>query len=139
MQFDLWSKGLAQQKVDCVVAGVYDEPALAPEARSVDSAANGRLAALVGRGDFSGRAGETQLVTDVRGIAAGRVLLVGLGPEKRYNRKAWRRAWASAIAALARTRVTSAAIGIERPPARELGDYDFGRAAAEIAGSTLYR
>jgi leucyl aminopeptidase len=67
------------------------------------------------------------------------VLLVGLGAGKSYGQKVWRRACASAISALARTRIASAALALERPPARELGDYEFGRATAQIAGSTLYR
>jgi leucyl aminopeptidase len=139
MELEVWSKGLAQLAVDCVVAGVFDEPALAPEARILDGAAGGRLKTLIERGDFSGRTGETLLVTEVSGVAAGRVLLVGLGAAKSFNRKVWRRACTAAIAALARTRMTSAAFAIERPAARQLDDYYFGRCMAEIAGSTLYR
>ncbi|HYK25649.1 MAG TPA: leucyl aminopeptidase [Steroidobacteraceae bacterium] len=139
MQLDLWSKGPARLDVECVAVGVFDEPALAPQGRSLDEAAGGRLAALIERGDFSGRAGETQLVTDLPGIPGGRVLLVGLGASKSYSQKAWRRACASAVAALARTRIASAALALERPSARELGDYEFGRATAQIAGSALYR
>jgi leucyl aminopeptidase len=44
-----------------------------------------------------------------------------------------------AIGALARTRVVSAALALERPPVRELDDYYFGRSSAEITGSSLYR
>lgn len=139
MQWDVWSKGLAQLAVDCVVVGVFDEPALASEARALDAAAGGRLKSLVARGDFSGRSGETLLLTEVTGVGAGRVLLVGLGPAKGYGRKAWRRACGTAVSALARTRIRSAAFGIDRPPARELDDYYFGRCLAELAGSTLYR
>ncbi len=139
MQFDVWSKGLAQLAVDCVVVGVFDEPQLGSEARTLDSAAGGRLKSLLARGDFSGRSGETLLLTEVPGVAVGRVLLVGLGPTKAFNRKAWRRACGTAISALARTRIRSAALGIDRPLARELDDYYFGRCVAELAGSTLYR
>ena len=139
MQFDVWSKGPAQLAVDCVVVGIFDEPELAGEARAIDAAASGRLKALLARGDFSGRSGETLLLTDVSGVAAGRVLLVGLGPAKGYGRKAWRRACGAAVTALSRTRVRSAGFGIERPSARKLDDYYFGRALAEITGSTLYR
>ncbi|HUN72905.1 MAG TPA: leucyl aminopeptidase [Steroidobacteraceae bacterium] len=139
MQLEVWSKGLAQLPVGCVVAGVFDEPALAPETRTLDAAAGGKLGALIERGDFSGRSGETLLLTEVSGVAAGRVLLVGLGAAKSFNRKAWRRACAAAVAVLARTRIPSAAFAIERPPARQLDDYYFGRCIAEIAGSALYR
>jgi leucyl aminopeptidase len=64
---------------------------------------------------------------------------VGLGPRTQFSRKTWRRAMAHAIGALARTRVGTAAIALERPAARELDDYYFGRCSAEIAGSALYR
>jgi leucyl aminopeptidase len=139
MQFDLWSKGLATLDVECVAVGVFDEYELASEARALDAAAGGRIKALVARGDFAGRTGETLLLTDVAGVKAGRVLLVGQGVARGFTRKAWRRACGSAITALARTRIKSAAIGLERPPARELDDYYFGRAVAEITGSVLYR
>ncbi len=139
MQFEVWSKGLAQLAVECIVVGVFDEPQLGPEARALDTAAGGRLKALIARGDFSGRSGETLLLTEVAAVSAGRVLLVGLGPAKSYGRKAWRRACGTAVSALTRTRIRSAAFGLERPSARELNDYHFGRALAEITGSTLYR
>ncbi len=139
MQFEVWSKGLAQLAVECIVVGVFDEPQLGPEARALDTAAGGRLKALITRGDFSGRSGEALLLTEVAAVSAGRVLLVGLGPAKSYGRKAWRRACGTAVSALTRTRIRSAAFGLERPSARELNDYHFGRALAEITGSTLYR
>jgi leucyl aminopeptidase len=139
MQFDLWSKGLATLDAECIVGGVFDEYELASETRALDAAAGGRIKTIVARGDFAGRVGETLLLTDVPGVKAARVLLVGLGTARSFTRKAWRRACGAAIAALARTRIRSAAIAIERPAARELDDYYFGRAIAEIAGSTLYR
>jgi leucyl aminopeptidase len=139
MQFEVWSKGLAELAVECIVAGVFDDPELAGEARTLDSAAAGKLKALIGRGDFSGRSAETLLLTDVPGVESGRVLLVGLGSRKSFGRKSWRRACTAALNALARTRIASAAFAIERPAARELDDYYFGRSLAELAGSALYR
>jgi leucyl aminopeptidase len=94
---------------------------------------------LLGRGDFSGRSGETLLLTDVPDLPAGRVLLVGLGSRKSFGRKSWRRACTVALNALARTRIASAAFAIERPAVKELDDYYFGRCLAELAGSALYR
>ncbi|HUK02176.1 MAG TPA: leucyl aminopeptidase [Steroidobacteraceae bacterium] len=138
MQFEVWSKDPGALAADCVVVGVFDEPQLTAEARTLDAAAGGRLKTLIARGDFSGRAGETLLVTDLP-LKAGRVLLVGLGVRGSYGRKAWRRAYTVAMHALARTRISSAAFAIERPPTRELDDYYFGRAIAEIVGSALYR
>jgi leucyl aminopeptidase len=139
MDFGVWTKGLAALNVDCLVVGVFDEAELSAEAASVDAACGGRLKKLLERGDFPGRAGETLLLADLPGLGASRVLLAGLGAKKQFHRKAWRKAWAAAAAALLRTRIGSCALAIARPAARELDDYYFGRAVAEITGAALYR
>ena len=139
MEFGVWSKGLATLAVDCLVLGVFEEAQLGAEARSVDLACGGRLKQLLERGDFSGRAGETLLVTDLTGLGAARVLLTGLGPAKHLQRKSWRKAWSAAVAALTRTRIASCAVAIDRPAAKQLDDYYFGRAVAELTGAALYR
>ena len=139
MEFALWTKGLATLAVDCLVVGVFEEAELGAEARAVDAACGGRLQRLLTRGDFTGRAGETLLITEVTEIPARRVLLVGLGARAQLSRRSWRRAWGAGLGALGRTRIASVALGLDRPAARELDDYYFGRAVAEIAGATLYR
>jgi leucyl aminopeptidase len=139
MEFGVWTKGLAGLPVDCLVVGVFEESELGAEARSVDVASGGRLKKLLARGDFSGRAGETQLLGDLTGIAATHVLLTGLGSRKQLTRKSWRKAWTSAATALTRTKIASCAVALDRPDARSLDDYYLGRAVAEIVGAVLYR
>jgi leucyl aminopeptidase len=139
MEFGVWTKGLATLAVDCLVVGVFEETELGGEAKSVDAACGGRLQRLLARGDFTGRTGDTLLVTEVTELPARRVLLVGLGARAQLSRRTWRRAWGNALAALGRTRIASVALALDRPAARELDDYYFGRAVAEIAGATLYR
>jgi leucyl aminopeptidase len=139
MEFAVWTKGLAALAVDCLVVGVFEESELGAEARAVDAASGGRLQRLLTRGDFAGRAGETLLITEVTELPGRRVLLVGLGARAQLTRRSWRRALGSAVAALSRTRIASVALALERPAARELDDYYFGRAVAELAGATLYR
>jgi len=139
MEFGVWTKGLATLAVDCLVLGVFEEGELSGEARAVDSACGGRLKSLLERGDFPGRAGDTLLVGDLPGLAASRVLLTGLGTKKAFQRKAWRRACQSALAQLARTRIGSCAIAIDRPETKQLDDYYLGRQVAELTGTALYR
>jgi leucyl aminopeptidase len=139
MEFGVWTKGLASLAVDCLVVGVFEETELGGEAKSVDTACGGRLQRLLARGDFTGRTGDTLLVTEVTELPARRVLLVGLGARAQLSRRTWRRAWGNALAALGRTRIASVALALDRPAARELDDYYFGRAVAEIAGAALYR
>jgi leucyl aminopeptidase len=139
MHFEVWTKGLATLAVDCVVVGIFEEGELSGEAQGLDTASSGKLKKLLARGDFPGRSGETLLVTDLPGVHASRVLLTGLGTKKNFARKSWRKAWTSALSAIARTRIGSVAVAIDRPDSKELDDYYFGRAIAELTGSALYR
>jgi len=139
MEFALWTKGLPTLAVDCLVVAVFEEAELGAEARAVDAACGGRLQRLLARGDFTGRPGDTLLITEITELPARRVLLVGLGARAQLSRRGWRRAWGGAVAALSRTRIASVALALDRPPARDLDDYYFGRAVAEVAGATLYR
>jgi leucyl aminopeptidase len=139
MRCDAFSRRAASQRSDCLVIGAFERNELGTEAAAVDRAVRGRVRRLLASGDFSGRAGETLLLPDVPGLAAGRLLLVGLGTKAQYNRRNWRRALQSAFAALTRTRIASAAIALERPGGREIDDYYFGRCTAELAGASLYR
>ncbi|HTT42350.1 MAG TPA: leucyl aminopeptidase [Steroidobacteraceae bacterium] len=139
MEFGVWTKGLATLAVDCLVLGVFEESELSGEARALDGACGGRLKKLLERGDFAGRAGDTLLIAELPGISASRVLLVGLGSKKAFQRKAWRRACQAALAALVRTRIGSCAIALDRPETRQLDDYYLGRQVAELTGAALYR
>jgi len=144
MQFETWTKALPELSVDVLAVGVYDDGDLTPEARILDLRGREKLSRLTKRGDFSAKPGETWLVTDLEGLSAERVLLVGLGAKSpatkpELTRKAWRRAIGAAITATARTRVTSLALALPRPATKLLNDERLGRAVAEVAGNTLYR
>ena len=139
MQFDTWTKALAELPIDCVAVGVQDDGELTPEAKSLDLRCREKLSRLTKRGDFSGKPGETWLVTDLEGIRAERVLLVGLGAKADVTRKTWRRMVVAAISAATRTRVTSLALALPRPAAKVLSDERLGRSVAELTGNTLYR
>jgi leucyl aminopeptidase len=139
MHFDIWTTEITTVAAECLILGVFEEGELTEEARAVDAATGGRIAALLERGDFSGKSGETLLVTDLTGTKATRALLSGLGARKGFTRRAWRRAVSAALAAIARTRITSIALAIARPGSKELDDYYLGRAAAELTGAALYQ
>src|SRR5438552_10482561 len=132
MKFDLWTKPLPALAVDCLVVGVFEGGELSKEASALDLVSTGRLKSVVERGDVSGRTDESLLLVDLPRIKASRVLITGLGSRKNYNRKGWRKAMESSLAALTRTRVHSAAFAIPRPAVDELNDYEFGRALSEI-------
>lgn len=137
MDLDVFSRGLASLEVDCVIVGIFEGGALSPAASEIDRAARGALTRLVERGDLTGRSGELQMLPELRGVSAPRVLVVGLG--KNVSRTSWRRACLAALGAVGKTRARSAALALERPARRELDDLHFGRSSAELLAASLYR
>ncbi|MGN7832431.1 leucyl aminopeptidase [Pseudoxanthomonas sp. 22568] len=85
LEFTLNHDAPASAGVDCVVVGAYGDKTLTPAAQAIDAASGGRLAALVARGDISGKTGKTALLHDLPGVAAPRVLVVGLGEAAKFG------------------------------------------------------
>ena len=140
MQFETWTKNLADLSTDCVAVGVHEDGELSAEARVLDQRTGQKISRLLKRGDFAGKAGETWLLADLEGISAERVLLVGLGNKTTdLTRKSWRAAVRAAINAATRTRCTALALALPRPAAKLLTDERLGRAVAEVTGHALYR
>jgi len=84
----------------CLVVGVYEPRKLSAAAAGIDRAAKGYLASVVRRGDMQGKPGSTLLLHSVPGVAAERVLLVGLGRERDFLEKRYRESVAAAVRAL---------------------------------------
>jgi leucyl aminopeptidase len=139
MQFQTLLNPLATARTESLAVGIHDEGELPPSTQALDQALKGRLKALLQRGDLSTRLGDTQLLVDLPGAKAPRIIVVGLGAARSFDRRAWRKAVSAALAAVLRTRATSLALGIDRPASVHLDDYYFGRAVAELTQSALYR
>jgi leucyl aminopeptidase len=93
---------IAQFETDAIVVNLFEgvtSPGGATGA--VDAALGGQIQRLISRGDFSGAAGTTALLYPDGGIPARRVLLVGLGPQEKFDYIQARRASAVAASALA--------------------------------------
>jgi len=98
MQFSIKALSPETAKSGCIVLGVYAGKTLTPPAARVDRAARGALrSALV---DLPGKAGGTLLLRGLPGVAAERVLLVGLGERGEFAEGAFREAVRGAAAAL---------------------------------------
>jgi len=84
-------------KTDCVAVGVYSDGSLAPAARRLDTAAKGALKAAIKSGDVTGKRGSAVLLRGVPGVAAARVLLVGLGAPGELNDRGFAEAVKTAV------------------------------------------
>ena len=102
MEFSIKTLSPETAKLGCVVLGVFGtnaaEKELTAPARRVDQHARGALRAALA--DLSGKAGSTLLLRGLSGIAAERVLLVGLGARKEFGEAAYRDAVRAAAGAL---------------------------------------
>src|SRR4051812_35525300 len=77
--------GVAGIKTDCIVVGVFENKKLSQAARSIDR--KGDITAALKSGDISGKPGSTLLMRNVDGVAAERILLIGLGNEDSVTEK----------------------------------------------------
>lgn len=87
MEFSIKQGSPEKLKSGCVVVGVFEGGKLSPAAQIIDKAAKHVLSDLIAQGDISGKASSTLLLHKLSGVAAERVLLVGLGKANEINNK----------------------------------------------------
>ena len=98
MEFSIKTQAPEAARIGCVVVGIYAGKELTPAARRIDQASHGALRKALG--DLSGKAGSTLLLRSLSGVAAERVLLVGLGEHKELSEARFRDAVRAAANAL---------------------------------------
>lgn len=138
MEFSIKSGDLSQIKTACILVGVYDSKHLDEAGEKLDKATGQALSRAVKSGDISGKTGSTLLLHVEKGIAAQRVLLVGLGAEKSYGRKTFATALAAGFKALKGTAVTDVLLSFDT---KQAGDDLYWKLeqAAVLAIDAAYR
>jgi leucyl aminopeptidase len=76
---------IAGARTGCIAVGVFENKKLSHAALALDQ--NGAISAAVKSGDLSGKSGSTLLIRRVDGVAAERILLVGLGKKESIGDK----------------------------------------------------
>jgi leucyl aminopeptidase len=100
VQFSIKASSPEKARTDCVVVGVLEGRRPTDAARSLDRASRSHLTSILKHGDLEGKLGSTLLLHNVPGIAAARVLLVGLGKSDEFGPKQYREAVRAAVRAL---------------------------------------
>jgi leucyl aminopeptidase len=126
---------------ELLVLGVFRDGPLTGSARAVNDRSSGRLAALLGRIDLGEEAGEAHFAGPLPGIAAQRLLLIGLGCAEHFSDRAYRQALtaaarvldgdvaAEAVVTLAENEVPRRTLGWRMRQAGQIladGRHDFG-------------
>jgi leucyl aminopeptidase len=71
---------ISSLNVECIVIGVYEDKRLSPQAKALNTF--GQVTDALHSGDISGKLNSSLLLRDVPGVAASRILLVGLGKDE---------------------------------------------------------
>ena len=100
MEFSIKNGNPEKQRNACVIVGVYESRKLSAAAAAIDRASDGYLGSILRRGDMEGKLGSSLLLHNVPGTLCDRVLLVGLGKEREFREREYRRAVAASIKAL---------------------------------------
>lgn len=98
------------------MAGIFEDGTLSSSASALDKASGGEISALMKSGDIEGSLGKTRLLFNVTGIAAQRVVVLGMGKPDRIGAKSWKDCIKSATSALIGSGATSASFLLEDIP-----------------------
>ena len=139
MEFNIKSGDLAGRASPCLILGVFEKRQLPPPTQLIDTASQGHLNRILGKGDLDGEAGRTLLLHEVPALAAERVLLVSLGPQEKYDRKTYGKALAAALAHLNQTGAPEALCALPASAPPELDRYLAVRDAITTALDKAYR
>src|SRR5579872_2586273 len=139
MQFSLKSAAAETVATPCLIAGLFEGGKLPAATQALDQASHGYLSKLVKSGAIEGRTGQTLLLFDVPKLAAERVLLVGLGPEKDLSLRSYRRAMQRVTKALNDAGVKEAVSTLTLLSFKDADAYWLTRHAVEAAEEVCYR
>ncbi len=92
MKLSLSSTPLAETESPCLVIAVTDGGGLSPSAQEVDRAGDGKLSRLLESRDINTSLGKTTMLHGFPGLAAGRLMIIGLGKAGKLSASRWDRA-----------------------------------------------
>jgi len=108
LKFSLTQAAPETAESPCIIVGIHEERVLSAAAERVNEVSGGALKRLVDSGDISGKLGTSTLLHSVPGVAAPRVLAVGLGEQKKLDAAAYHRAALESARALKALPIASA-------------------------------
>ena len=139
MQFQVKTGAASQQRTACAIVPVFSGGELPSAARSLDKAGGGLITRAIRNRDIKGEVGDVLLLTHTGDLPCQRILLVGLGPKAKLDRRAWRKAVRSALATVARGKYGDAILHLTTEPVSDADAYRRARLAVEIWHDVSYR
>jgi len=100
IKFCLSSGPAESAATPCVVVGVFEERLLSAAAARIDEKSGGAIKRLMEASDVNGKPGTSQLLFGLANVTAPRVLVIGLGEQKKFDAARFQRACAEAARVL---------------------------------------
>ncbi|CAN7486468.1 leucyl aminopeptidase [Pseudoduganella sp. LjRoot289] len=128
---------IASAKTGCVAVAVFENKKLSQAAKALDSA--GEITAALKSGDITGKPGTALLLRGLKGAAADRVLLVGLGSDEAVSEKSFASGVQAAIKVFSTLGAADAIIAL---PMEEVKERDAAwaiRTVVQAGRESIYR
>ncbi|MBC7203851.1 MAG: leucyl aminopeptidase, partial [Pusillimonas sp.] len=129
---------LNQIKTAALAVGVFAEGQLTPPAQLIDQASNGALSRIV-KNEFPGKANTQTLLRNLEGIAAERIILVGLGKQDSYNSKIHANAELAFAKYCVQAQIAEGVSTLASLDCQALGIRQRAQIAATAASQAIYR
>ena len=100
MEFSIKNGNPEKQRTDCMIVGVFEDGKATDALNSLDAASSKAISAILKSGDMDGKLNATLLLHNIAGVAATRILLVGLGKQAEFGEQHYRQAVRAAVKAL---------------------------------------
>ena len=139
MEYTTTTRAASRLAADCLIVGIYDRGKLGAAGADIDSATNGWLSDHIRAGDLSSERGRAVVLPAPAGVKARRVLVVGLGKSSDFGPQHYRRALASAMAAIGSSKIRDIAVGLTLEDVGGSSAYRLARHTSETIGNALYR
>ncbi len=92
IQFSLTQESPDTVDTACVVVGVFEDRVLSDAAKRIDEKSAGALTRLIDSSDITGKLGTSNLLFALPNVKAHRVLVIGLGDQKKFDAARFSRA-----------------------------------------------
>lgn len=128
---------IASAKTGCIAVAVFENKKLSQAAKALDSA--GEITAALKSGDITGKPGTALLLRGLKGAAAERVLLIGLGADDAVSEKSFASGVQAAVKAFSTLGAADAIIAL---PLEEVKERDAAwaiRCVVQAGRESIYR
>ena len=122
----------------CIIVGAFDTGKSGPGIDDINGASGGYIGNMIRGGDISTQPGSVQMLNDVPGVRAKRVLVVGLGRISKFDVAAFRLAVTAAAKTIRSTKIKDVVSYLGTADVNGTSPYYLARYTMESIGASLY-